>query len=144
MEVGHPDVIEQVPAGGNPMEPTSGSYGDVVETERLKQQLATPGTSGTGPGGGPVQQPAPTPPGGPGGGPGPAPKPGTLPGALLAPTGQPDMPSSTPLNAGPPPMSQDSGQNQVRLLTALSSSSEASPETREWAKAVLQAIGQPR
>jgi hypothetical protein len=58
MNPGQPDVIDQLPAGGNPSEPQSGSYGDVVDLERLKSAL--PGQQPSEPAGvraGPTRQP---------------------------------------------------------------------------------------
>lgn len=135
MEPGQPDVIEQVPATGNPMKPTSGSYGDVVETERLKQSLDLPGA---GPGGAAV---APTPPPAPGQPQGAqvTPPTGGVPDALMRPTSMPDVPASTPLR----PADQSARASQVRanhvsVLQALVASPTASDTTKRWAEALLE------
>lgn len=135
MEPGQPDVIEQVPATGNPMKPTSGSYGDVVETERLKQSLDLPGA---GPGGAAVR---PTPPPAPGQPQGAqvAPPTGGVPDVLMRPTSMPDVPPSTPLR--PADQSARASQvqaNHVSVLQALVASPTASDTTKRWAEALLE------
>lgn len=137
MEPGNPDVIEQVPVTGNPMKPTSGTYGDVANTERLKQSLNLPGGQG-----GPDVKPTAPSPGMPQGR-GMPPSPGGVPDVLMAPTSMPDVPPSTPLNPGVPPGSPAAvtgAQRRLAILSALSQSDTVSDETREWAADVLEKL----
>lgn len=135
-----PDVMEQIPAGGNVMKPASGSYGDVAENDRLKKSLQVP--EGTGSPGAP--QPSPVPGGGPSGMP-PAPAaPGTVPNILMGPTTQPDVPVSRPLDmAGGAPSTSaavNAAQKRLQLLDFLATSEEVSAETRQWAETVRNAL----
>jgi hypothetical protein len=132
MEPGNPDVINQLPATGNPMEPQSGTYGNVADTERLKQQLDLPGT---GPGNAAVKPTAPHPPGQPQGTQITSPS-GGVPDVLLKPTNRPDVPASTPLQGTEPPPSQ-TVQNHIAALQALISSPTTSQTTKSWAETVL-------
>lgn len=134
-----PDVIEQVSVVGNPMKPTSGTYGDVADTERLKQQLNLPGG---GQGGAAMQPTQAPPPGMPQGAQVPS-SPGGVPDVLLKPTGQPDTPASTPLAPGVPPGSPSAvtgAQRRLAILSALAQSDTVSDETREWAADVLEKL----
>lgn len=137
MTPGQPDVINQLPAGGNPMKPSSGTYGDVANLERLKGQLDLPGTDA----GSPSQTSAPPAPGAPTGGtPSPV-APGTVPDVLMAPTRQPDVPAATPLGGNvPTPMSMTGAQRRLQYLDTLANSPEVSEETQEWARGVLRAL----
>lgn len=139
MEPGQPDVVEQLPVTGNPMEPTSGSYGRVAETDRLKQQLDLPGAPGPGgPGVQPTQGP---PPGMPQGAQVPS-APGGVPDILMGPTQNPNTPPSTPLQApfAGAPGAVNAAQRRLATLEALSQSDQVSDETREWAADVLQKL----
>jgi hypothetical protein len=114
------------------MQPESGTYGRVADTERLKAQLNLPGT---GPGGAEV---APTPP-----------TPGLVQGSriqqpvggvpdvLMRPTDRPDVPASTPLgaNIAPPSVPQ---ATHIRALEALVASPTTSQATKMWAQAVME------
>lgn len=132
------DVTSQTPAGGNPMQPSSGTYGDVTELEKLKQDITPPGTMG-GPG---PQATPPPPPGMPQGTRLPAASaPGTVPDVLLGPTKQPDTPQFTPMTpTGPGPGAVSANQRRLAVLDALAQSQEVSDETREWAQLVLQKL----
>lgn len=132
-----PDVIEQVPAGGNVMAPDSGSYGDKAATDRLRKSLQVPAGSGSPT----APQPSPVPAGGPSGRP-PAPAaPGTVPDVLMSPTTMPDVPVSKPLASPPSPTATvDAAQRRLRLLSLLAESDEVSQETKEWAQLVLDAL----
>lgn len=134
MEPGSPDVINQLPATGNPMRPTSGTYGEVADTERLKQQLDVPGA---GPGGAEVR-PNPAPP--PGAPIGPSSQPSTgVPDVLMGPTSMPDVPQSTPLRgAGPTATPAATVRSHIAALDALVASPTTSNATKEWAKLVLE------
>lgn len=137
MTPGQPDVMEQLPAGGNPMKPTSGTYGDVANLERLKGDLELPGTDGPSP----SQRPAPPAPGAPGGAPVPPATPGTVPSVLMAPTTQPDVPASTPLGGvAPTPVSMTGAQARLARLDMLSRDPSVSEETQQWAKDVLREL----
>lgn len=132
------NVMEQQPAGGNPMQPSSGTYGEGAERERLEQQLPI----GDGP-------PAPPSPSGPVGRPaGPAALPGMpaggaapggVPDVLLGPSDRPDVPVGTPLDAGAADMfpgAVDARQKRLALLDMLTTHPDASQEVREWASIV--------
>jgi hypothetical protein len=132
--------VEQIPVTGNPMQPQSGTYGRVAETDRLKQALNLPGGSAPG-SGGPAGPPPMTgqPPGGAAVG---QPPPSGVPDVLLAPTSMPDVPQSTPL-ASPyvsSPTSVTAAQRRISVLQALSTSDTVSEETREWAATVLEKL----
>lgn len=122
------------------MEPTSGSYGRVAETEQLKKQLDLPGSPGPG-GPGVSPTPAGPPPGQPQGAQVPSPA-GGVPGVLMAPTRDPHAPSSTPLQApfAGAPGAVNGAQRRLAVLEALSQSEAVSDETREWASDVLQKL----
>lgn len=124
-------MVNQLPVTGNPMEPKSGTYGRVADTERLKQQLDLPGA---GPGGAETRPTAP-PPGMPQGTQI-SPPPGGVPDVLLKPTTRPDVPSSTPLQGTEPPPSV-AVQNHVAALEALLQSPTTSQTTKQWAETVL-------
>jgi hypothetical protein len=136
MTPGQPDVVNQIPATGNPMEPQSGSYGQVADLDRLKQQLSVPGGPGAG------ASPTPPPPPGAPQGQGLTPPPGGVPEVLMAPTTQPGVPPSTPLGGAPPAVSAESGeQRRMEALVQLATSPGVSVATREMAKAVLNRMG---
>lgn len=131
-------MVNQLPATGNPMEPTSGTYGEVADTERLKSQLNLPG----GPDGAPVEPAPPPAPGAPQGQ-GIPPSPGGVPSVLMQPTSRPDVPASTPLEAQRltgSPSAVSGAQRRLAILDALASSDEVSEETREWAQLVLDKL----
>jgi hypothetical protein len=134
-----PNVIEQMPAGGGVNKPASGTYGDKVETERLKQALPQSQPAGNVMPAPP--QAAPTPPSAPGMGPAPTGPPG-LPAGILAPTRRPDQPVGAPLSTPVDPFAGavDARQRRMRLLDALSTHPDASPEVREWASVVKQKL----
>lgn len=125
-------MVNQLPATGNPMEPQSGTYGRVADTDRLKQQLDLPGA---GPGGAAVK-PTPPPPGMPQGTQI-TPPPGGVPDVLMKPTSRPDVPASTPLQGTEPPPSQ-TVQNHIAALEALLNSPTTSQTTKRWAETVLE------
>lgn len=129
--------------------PASGSYGAKQQLQNLKDAL--PGkTSGQGgeSAGGPLppisEQPRPAP--DQGGRPvtGAAVPPG-LPSILAAPTQQPGVPVSTPLQQGPA-LPQTPPQERLLWLDQLANDPSVSQATREWASAFRDAIlrGQPR
>jgi hypothetical protein len=134
MEPSQPDVMEQLPAGGNPMQPQSGTYGEGAALDRLKAELPV------GPAGQAVG-PAPTPPGMPQG-PSPAGAPTGLPQALMRPTGRPDVPVSTPLATptAPPTAVVNAAQQRLQILDLLAESPEVSEETRAFAKRVREML----
>ncbi len=125
-------MIEQVPVTGNPMQPQSGTYGRIAETDRLKQALDLPGA---GPGGAEIKPTQGPPPGMPQGAQI-APPAGGVPDVLMKPTSRPDVPPSTPLQPVGPPPSQ-SVQNHIAALEALMSSPTTSQTTKRWAETVL-------
>ena len=135
-----PDVIEQLPSSGPAVnQPTSGSYGDVADLDRLKSQLNLPGTGAATPASGPAAPPPGMPPGPPPG----AMKPGRVPDILMSPTDRPDIPVSNPLN-GPAGMSPaaavNAAQKRLQLLDFLATSDNVSPETQQWARMVRDAL----
>jgi hypothetical protein len=125
-----PNVTSMAPASGPVNQPTSGTYGEVTELEKLKTNLA-----GTAP-----DRPAvaPTPPApGPVAGPGAPPAPPGLPSALLAPTARPDVPVSTPLQAPPVNPVSAAGtpaQQRLAIVDALIEHPEASESVKDWAR----------
>jgi hypothetical protein len=128
----NPDVIEQQPAGGNVMEPQSGTYGEKAELARLQQELPTSGapaepTQPTPPQVQPRRQPGPD---------------NGLPRGLLAPTRRPEVPASTPPQGPVDPYAGvvQAQQRRVRYLEILSSSPDATPEVREWARILLRKL----
>lgn len=133
------NVMEQQPAGGNPMQPDSGTYGERAELNRLQQTL--PRSSG--PGSAPMLEaaapPAPMP-----SAPPPAPAPsGLVPEALLRPTERPDVPVYSPLDpsqTGQFPGAVNAQQRRLMMLEMLSDHPDASPEMREWASIVRQKL----
>ena len=129
-------MIEQVPVTGNPMKPTSGTYGDVKKLNDLEAQLNVPGNAG-----GMSQTPPPEP--GVPQGMTPAPSaPGRVPDVLMGPSQMPDVPSSTPLG-GPgmtAPSAVNAAQKRLAILQALSQSPTVSEETREWVSDVLDKL----
>lgn len=137
---GDPSVMEQQPAGGNPMKPESGTYGERAELEALHQQLP----SGAPAAGAPAPGVAPGPPPGMPQGQRPASGPAGLPGGLLAPSGRPDVPVFSPLDEGLPqnPMAGavDAQQQRLLLLDALAEHPEASLEVKEWARVVREKL----
>lgn len=134
------DVTSQQPAGGGMMKPPGGTYGEVAELDKLKQDLTPPAPPGQS--GGPGPQPTPPAPGMPQGTRMPAAaKPGSVPDILLGPTQQPDTPQFTPLApSGPAPGAVSANQRRLAVLDALAQSQEVSEETREWAQLVLQKL----
>lgn len=130
MEQGQPDVIEQLPAGGSPNQPASGTYGEVADLDRLKQALPVPQ--------GPTA-PSPTPmPAGGGRPPVPGPTPG-LPQGILAPSRQPGVPVQTPLEQGFQPAQTRSAQ-VVQQLHAVMRDPNVSDMTREFAELLLDRL----
>ena len=124
--------------------PSSGTYGEKADLNRLKQALPD---SGARPGAGPA---GPSPMGGPGVGglagpegrpPGMTPPPG-VPGALMHPTDRPNQPLSTPRVGAGPPMGGASSAQEARLvvLQSLAESDTVSDATREWAANVLEML----
>lgn len=127
-----PDVIEQVPAGTGVNKPESGTYGEDVALQRLRQQLPGTPTGETAPPR--TQLPPMTGPTG-----GALPPPPGLPQALFAPTRRPDVPVGTPLQQTAP-VPQSPGEQRVMLLDTLSKDPNVSEETREFAQLVLNRI----
>ena len=122
-----PNIVEQLPAGGNVSAPESGSYGEAVEIERLRRDLPDM-TAPAAP------QPASLPS---------VPPPATerpssgLPPGLIAPSRQPDIDVSTPLTQRSSPILETSTQRNVAMLETLAASQTVSQETRQWAQLVL-------
>lgn len=127
--------IAQVPMDQSVNKPTSGSYGEGAELDRLKQSLpasqpvAQPPVAATG--AGPLTpMPGPSTP---------APPAGGLPEVLMAPTTQPDTPVGTPLSGPPSPVqgaAVNAAQQRLAVLDTLATSDQVSEETREWASTV--------
>lgn len=123
------------------MKPKSGTYGDVADTERLKQQLSMPGQPG--PGGPPQQNTPQQAPGLPSGRSVPSSAPGTVPDLLMRPTQNPDTPASTPLERPAQPAQSPAGRQATRqALEALANNPDVSEASREWAKLVLKSFEQ--
>jgi hypothetical protein len=133
MEPGHPDVAQQIPAGGGQNKPASGTYGETAALDRLKSQL--PGEAADQP----QAVPPPPMPSGPGVTP---PSPG-LPKMLTAPV-QGGIPATTPLTVDQEP-TVGATPELVRVAQALLRAPTTSPTTREWARILLarHAGGQP-
>lgn len=137
-----PPIADQIPVpGGNVNEPASGTQGDKIDVERLRQALPPiPGTPspGQGPGSGPV---APLPPrgAGPVGASPDSAVPG-IPGPILDPTNRPGSPLDSPVSGVPgggvPEMTPQ--QDRMRIISALAQSDD--PEVREWAELVQQML----
>jgi hypothetical protein len=126
------DISKMPLPGGNVNSPASGTYGEGVALERLKQQLPEAPPTPPTPGGGmpPMQSPGVRPASGP-------PSPG-LPPALLAPTARPSIPPATPLAPmGGPVMPVTGQQRRMQMLDALATSPNVSDETREWAQLLM-------
>jgi hypothetical protein len=126
------DINKMPLPGGNVNSPASGTYGEGVALERLKQQLPEPSAPPMPSGGGmpPMQSPGVRPATG-------APAPG-LPPALLAPTSRPNVPAATPLAPmGGQMMPATGQQRRMQLLDALATSPNVSDETREWAQLLM-------
>lgn len=133
-----PDVVEQIPAGGNPMQPESGTYGAKASTDRLKQQLNLPGGETSSP----PTKPTSMQPGQPQGQGVPA-SPSGVPDVLMRPTTQPDVPPSTPLSPAASqqfPGAVNAAQRRVAGLQALVDSPNVSAELKEWAQVVLDKL----
>lgn len=115
------DVIEQLPAGGNVAQPTSGSYGDVVELEALASALpgAQPQQSSPMQAAPPPMTPRP-----------PQPAATGLPSALFAPTTQPDVPVGTPLTQTSP-VGGSPQEQRIQLLDAYARDPNMSEVTRQ-------------
>ena len=138
MEPGNPDVIDQVPAGGNVMKPASGTYGDVATTERMKGQLELPGSDT----GQPSTQPAPAaPPGAPNGQQVPQPQ-GGVPDVLMGPSTRPGTPVGSPLDQGATPTAVNGAQARLRALDQLANNPNVSKATRDWAEHVMKLLVQ--
>ena len=143
--------LEKLPQDTQVNKPSSGTYGEKAEVDRLKQSLpSTAAGGGPGPGGPAPQTPRsggrpipgaadPTVAGG-------APTPSTPPGVpplLARPTDYPGRPVGTPASPTPQPGmagAVDPAQQRLALLDALVRSPSVSEETREWATLVRQAI----
>lgn len=126
--------------------PTSGTYGEGADLERLKASLpagAVGGKPAPAPTGPPMsaEPPMPMSPNPVGRPPGAAPPPG-VPAGLVMPTSRPDQPVSTPLSAAPAigPGAADPRQARVAILDALANDPAVSDETREWAGEVLRLL----
>ncbi|NNM34016.1 MAG: hypothetical protein HKO53_13160 [Gemmatimonadetes bacterium] len=135
-----------VPGGGSGVNQPDSPYGDVVELDRLKQELGPPGANpgappqvGAAPPGSTPENPVP-PRGNPAQGRGgESPLPG-LPAGLLRPTEQPDIPPDTPMESTPlrGGAAVDGAQRRLRVISALALSDN--PQVREWAVMVLRLI----
>ena len=133
MPVDATEISKMPMPGGNVNAPASGTYGEGAALEALKKQL--PSTPAAGPSTQNPVAPMPTPPAGAGVSNTPAPG---LPSALLAPTQRPDVPVSTPLaGSGPAPMPMSAQQQRLHALDVLANDPNVSPETREWAQALV-------
>jgi hypothetical protein len=139
-------TVDQRPMpGGGANKPSSGTYGEKADTERLKQSL--PSSGAPAPGGQPLPQmsPAPISPTQEYGGRpvGPTAPPG-VPPAIMHPTARPDVPMSTPL-AGDPlnqqalPPNDAHFEGRLRTIDTLIQSNRVSPQTREWLE-ILRAV----
>lgn len=135
--------LEKQPMGGGMNKPASGTYGEKVDLERLKQQLPSSGQPAVAPPGGPRPMSQPS-------GPGPRPigrpmsGPPGVPSPLMAPSTT-GTPVGTPLARGGPSgivSSQQGIQARIAILEQLSSSPEVSSATREWAKLVLEMLSE--
>ena len=144
------DEIDKRPVdrGGNINQPSSGTYGERANLDRLKSSLPEMKPAAPAAGGQPSPGPAPAgPPINPvptTGQPTATPPPG-VPSVLMAPTDRPDVPVSSPLAAGAAPIAPgapqiDGTQRRLQILDMLAYSPQVSPETREWAKGVIKAI----
>lgn len=123
--------------------PSSGTYGERIDVERLKQQLPASGQPTAPPAGGPPPMSQPS-------GPGPSPigrpmqGPAGVPSPLMAPSTS-STPVGTPLARGGPSgvvTSQQGIQARIAILEQLSQSAEVSSSTREWAKLVLEMLSE--
>lgn len=131
MEPGNPDVVEQLPAGGNPNAPSSGTYGEEAALDRLKAAL--PNSNPDQP-----QRVAPRPmPSTPS--PVPPPAPGLPPG-MFTPTAQPQTPISTPLTEFGPQVPGSREEAIIQTLDLLTRSEDASETTKELARLILDRI----
>jgi len=132
--------VAQLPSDGV-NKPTSGTYGTGAELSRLKSALPRNPPSAGGP------PPSPGPAGG--GAPTPAPPrprqtgapgiPEGVPSAIAAPTTRPNTPVGTPLGGGDIGP-QGATQKRLATLHQLANGAGVSPETREWAKMVLNLV----
>lgn len=125
-----PDVLEQLPAGGNPNAPESGTYGEDVSLERLKAAL--PGVDQGQPAAiepTAASQPSPVAPGPPG-----------LPSGISAPTAQPGVPTSTRLTESGPQAPGSPEERILLVLDLLVQDKDRSAETRELAEAIRNRI----
>lgn len=131
MNPGQPDVVEQLPAGGNPNAPASGTYGEEAAQQRLESALPNvnseqsrqvspaPMTS----------EPSPVPPPAPG-----------LPQAIFNPTTQPRTPISTPLNEFGPMAPGTPEETVIQILDMLTRSPDVTETTKEIARLALDRI----
>ena len=129
------NVAEQMPAGGSPMAPSSGTYGEEAALQRLRSQLPGEGSDTQ------SQQATPLPPMG---GAPPIPPPATgLPRSMFEPTRQPGVPASTPLTPSEPEMTGPPDA-VIAALDAVVNDPEAarkySRTTRLWAQQLLESI----
>lgn len=138
--------LEKTPTGDVAVnEPEGGTYGEKAELNRLQAALPPMGgPAAQGGGRAAPQLPGPSPAGG-GGGPLGRPKnaPAGVPQSLLSPTQRPNVPVGAPLGrqAPPtPPRAQAADQQRLMILDALTTHPDVSPETKEWAVLVRDAL----
>lgn len=134
--------VEKMGAGNAPnvSRPSSGSYGEKAEVDRLKKSLPS---SGAPPAGGqplPPMHDAPVRPQ-PNISPGaPANVPPGVPGILAAPTGRPYEPVDTMPTSPVAGAVVNDAQSRLRILDQLANSPKVSAETREWAERYLRSL----
>lgn len=134
------EEIEKTPTGDVALNrPTSGTYGEKADLNRLKGALPPMEQRQT-----PSQQPSSMPPAS-----GQVPQrsmgrptnaPSKAPAGLSAPSGKPSVPLDTPLRQQPsmPPRNSAADKQRLAILDALSTHPDVSEETREWASIVKE------
>ncbi len=126
-------VSEQLPAGGSPQAPSSGTYGEDAALSRLQSQLPGEGAPDQASGVAPIPPM--------GGAPPISPPSGGLPKSMFAPTAQPGVPASMPMT----PMTEEPSAptpNVISALQALATDPErrVSRTTRLWAQMLLEGL----
>jgi hypothetical protein len=132
--------ISQQPSPDGTNAPTSGTYGQKAAVDRLKAAMP-PAPSQTQAEAPPMSQ-APVTPQATGrvneGGRAAVPPPG-IPGAILGQTALPETPVNTPLSAPVDPMSgATADERTIMQLQGILQSGNVRPETKEWAKTMLE------
>ena len=133
--------VEKIPTPVN--KPASGSYGDKVSLDRLKQSLPSSGQAPAGQPGGnkpmgeqpPMVVPVPPP------GNNSPQQPAQVPQVLFGPTARPYEPVSAAPPVAPPPQAPVTGpQARMELLITLANSPDVSEDTREWAQLWIRTL----